>query len=1040
MRIVSRTAASLVIAVTAVISAGPAGAATRSGTTLAQAGQPAGTISGRVADDRGNGLSGAAISITGGGREVSATTAGDGSFSVSVPPGIYSVGVAKGGFQSAQNDDIVVVSGGSLKLNITLNESNLQSLRVIGTVRTTVNRAPFNISESSISTLPPQEITLRQNNNLTDLVANLPGVVASRTFSATPNTSFVVRGSPLQTRVTIDGHPVSSGIAGQWNTNYAVSGIFNDVEVVKGTGLNGAIAGESAVGTVNLRTRDFTPKNSAGLQFGTDDYSGGIYNAYADVNFLKDKASIIVAKSFIGYNGPWNNYFGDRVGRISTIAPGVGQPPTIVGLDQWQGDLSNRYSLQAELLKARYRFSQTSSLTLEFLGMQGQYQPQGGAYSTYNGHVTLQACLNGSTFQPTLATCTAASTFTAPYTFNAIGQTVNGYTWFPQSYIQNNEPQFAAEFRTSLKNDTVLFRPYTHLINRFISGVNENKYPGNNGGWFAVTDVANCQVKTIAPGTAGGPATGAAGPCFGTSMTPNGPAYIGNDPTGHVFSTTSAAPACSPTPPFTCFTTPIGVQNDGNFGYGTPFSQPELDRLHGYTFTYIHPNKDNVFTFSYDYRKDFTQSSSTDNTPAGPGCSFVIGTVTGSRVFDSNGKLFQPGCTTTPFPATGSPYTIYNELPRSPVGVPPTVSQYSDFSLTAQLQLNDKLRLAIGNYFEMYKLNAQIEDPAVLAAFAARGNSNAAPVSLISGTQSYSHYDPHIGLEYRATPNVSLRANAGSSITPPFPTLVSGFGSISIPNAAAHNYTVTIPNFNLKPETTVSYDVGSDFRFADGAVFSVDAYHLTVHDVFLSTTTAIPPVTGVTTFPDTLFLQSAQINGPIARAYGLEFTVSKTPPIGLGYYLSATLSRTFNDQLPLSLYTANTTATNGNFLLNGAQIVGNPYLKAYGQLLFGGAKGAQFEFGADYEGNYNSTLGPPYVLYDAAARIPLGQNRVHLQVSIQNLTNYNTGTALGRNLSSQGIIQPTAFLSNGQLQIGGSPTSLQALPPRTARITLNVAL
>ena len=86
---------------------------------------------------------------------------------------------------------------------------------MIGRSSTSYNRAPFNISESAVSSLPAQLITQRQNPNLTDTVATVPGVIAERTFSSTPNTDFAVRGSPLQTRVTIDGHPISSGISGQ---------------------------------------------------------------------------------------------------------------------------------------------------------------------------------------------------------------------------------------------------------------------------------------------------------------------------------------------------------------------------------------------------------------------------------------------------------------------------------------------------------------------------------------------------------------------------------------------------------------------------------------------------------------------------------------------------------------------------------------------------------------------------------------------------------------------------------------------------------
>jgi outer membrane receptor protein involved in Fe transport len=1052
--------------------AGPASAAT-SPDVVAQAGATQGTLNGRVMDQRGSPLAGAAVTVEGNGHAYSAVTKGDGTFSVALPPGVYTVTINHGGYQTAQND-VAIVAGSAIAIAVSMVDANLSSLRVIGRTSTNSQRSQFNVSESSVSTLPPLTITLRQNNNLTDTVGEMPGVIVQRTFSATPNTNFTVRGAGLQTRVTIDGHPVSSGISGQWNTNYASAGIFNDVEVVKGTGLNGALAGESAVGTVNLRTRDFTTKNSAGAQWGGDSFAGGLYNIFADVNFLKNnRASLIVAKSFIGYNGPWNNTFQDRAGNTntSTLQTGTNQPPSLIGLDQWQGDFSNRYSLQAELVKLRYRFSGSTSVTLEYLGLQGQYQPQGGSYAAYLGPMTLQACQNGAAFQASLSTCNSQSTYTAPYTFNNIGATVNAYTWFPNSFIQNNEPQFAAEFRTTLKNDTLLFRPYTHLINRYISGVAENHYPGNGGAWFAVTSAANCQPLFIAPGAVatGAPVTGAKGPCFPVTTGPNQAAYVGA-PGGYAFQfkTTPTAPVCSPTPPFTCYTTRSSLQNDGTLGFGTPFSQPELDRLHGYTFSYIHPVAANIYNFSVDYRKDFSQSQSSDTTAAAPGCSFVIGSVFGANVFVKNqvpggpapGSSYQPGCSTAQF-ASNAPSGLlsYNQLPRSSIGTPPTVSQYTDLALTGTFQLNDKLRLAIGNYVELYKLNAQVEDPAVLAYYFSLGNSSAAPVALVQRNQTYTHYDPHIGLEYRVNRDLSLRLNGGSSITQPYPALVSGFGSITIPNAAQPNYINSIPNPALKPETTVAYDIGFDQRLRDGGVLAMDLYDITVHDVFLLNNTNLGSIGGVCgpqpagsppiAFANSLCLQQNQINGPIQRSYGLELSLSKNPINGWGYYLSTTLSRTYLDQLPLSLYSSNISPTNANFNVSGAQLFGYPYLKAYGQLLYNDLRGNTFSVGADFQGANNFTFGPPVTVWDAAARIPIGQKRLRLQISAQNLFNVNTGTALGRSLSNQGNIEPTVYLDpvTNTLKPGDSSvynrtgtTNINAITPRTIRMSLDFQL
>jgi outer membrane receptor protein involved in Fe transport len=1062
VRTLYRASAALALALITLV--GPASAAT-SPSVIAQALSTQGTLTGRVVDARGNPLSAATVAATGPGGTRSTTSKSDGSYTLTLPAGAYTLLVSHGGFQQSQSDLIALLGGTSTTINVTLNEVNLQSLRIIGrtTTTTAAARNGFNVSESSVSTLPPLEIALRQNNNLTDTVATMPGVVASRTFAATPNTSFVVRGAALQTRVTIDGHPVSSGISGTWNSNYAVAGIFQDVEVAKGAGLNGSIAGESAVGTVNLRTRDFTAQNSAGVQWGTDSYAGGLYNVFADVNFLKNnRASLIVQKAFIGYNGPWNNAIKDRAGAntASTQPLSTNQVPSFIGLDQWTGDFSNRYSLQGELAKLRYRFSETSSVTLEYLGLQGQYQPQGGSYAAYLGSMTLQACQNGTAYQPTLATCGTQSTYTAPYTFGNIGSTVEGYTWFPNSYIQNNEPTFAAEFRTSIKNDTVLFRPYTHLINRYISGVVENHYPGNGGAWYQVTNTANCQPLFLAPNTTGGPAIGAAGPCFPANMGPTSPAYVGTTGPTVVFPTTTVAPICTVATP--CYTTRTGLQNDGTVGYGSPFSQPELDRLNGYTFSYIHPMGDHVLNFSYDYRKDYSQSQSSDTSAAANGCTFTIGSATGANAFVKNqvpggpavGTSYQPSCSIANFAA---PYATYDMLPRSSIGTPPTVSQYQDFALTGTFQLNERLRVAVGNYFEIYRLNAQIEDPNVLAYYASLGNSGAAPVALVPRGQTYSHYDPHIGFEFRPSRDLSLRLNGGSSITQPYPSLVSGFGSITVPNASQNNYVNSIPNFSLKPETTVAYDIGLDQRLADNGVLSIDLYDNTIHNVFLSNTTNLGSIPGVCgpqapgaptlAFPNALCLQTNQINGPIQRIYGLELALTKTPVRGWGYYLSTSLNRSYLDQLPLSIYAGNTSPTQSNSNISGAQIFGNPFFKAYGQLLYADSSGLAFELGADYEGSNNFSFGPPYTLWDASTAIPVGSKRVRLKLAAQNLFNLNLGTALGRSLFQQGNVQPTVWYNaaTGQLLPGATTgttalTNINALPPRTIRMSFEVAM
>jgi len=270
---------------------GPVSAAGNNDRIFAQATpQTNGTINGTIRDQQGHPVSGASVSVEGAGRSASATSTDAGTFSVAVPPGLYTIAVSHGGYQSASAEDVAVAAGATVSVGISLAVANLQNLRIIG--RTSVSAGNrFNPTESSIALLPPTEIAIRQTNNLTDVVTELPGVTVSRGFSSTPNTWFSVRGEPFQTRVNIDGHPVSSGIAGKYNTNYQEAGMFGNIQVLKGAGaleyglaspagiINYVLkrATKTPVDTVSLSTNEFGQAIGAvdlGRRFGSADEFG----------------------------------------------------------------------------------------------------------------------------------------------------------------------------------------------------------------------------------------------------------------------------------------------------------------------------------------------------------------------------------------------------------------------------------------------------------------------------------------------------------------------------------------------------------------------------------------------------------------------------------------------------------------------------------------------------------------------------------------------------------------------------------------------
>ena len=969
---------------------GPVSAATSESPKIAQATAASGTLTGTVIDNRGAVLPNAQVIATSTGSSFTATTGKDGTFKLSVPPGVYAVIVNKGGFQGSQANGVAIASGTSTSLVVTMTEASSTSLQTIGRTSSNVVRNPINNGVTSTATLNSAMIQDRANANLSDVVPELPGVTLSRTSGATANSFFVARGAYTETRVNIDGHPLSSGTFGNWNSNYAIASIFDSVEVVKGAGLNGPTAGESAIGTINLRTPDFFTKNGGRIEAGVDGYQGSSYSFIGGINTLNNHLNILVGKSFSGYRGPTDGYIANRQGAKTSTSAGTYQAPNYTGLDQWYGDLSNRYSLEGEVAKLRYNFTDSTSLSFEYLGLQGQYGPQGGAYASFNGYQTIAQCFNGPT-PGSGAACTTSSTYNPPYATSAIGTTVPVYNWFPNSVIQNSEPQFSAEFRTSIKNDTLLLRPYTAQIYRFIDGSQENKYAGNGGGWFQVTNPANCQV---AYSNTGGVAKG---PCFGSNAGLGDSGYVGTDTTPHHFQTTGVAPTCSVAAP--CYTTPTFQGNVGEFGYGFPFSQPELDRLRGVTFQYFHPVGDNQYGFSYDYNREETASTSADTGIPPAGCTLTVGGG-GLNTAANAGLGYQPTCPLI-------------SLPRSSISIPDTIITKNDIAITGQFQLTPKLNFSLGNYFTIYKAQAQTQDPTVFAAYAKLGNQNAAPVSLVPVTNNYSHYDPHFGFNFRANRDVSLRFTAGSSITTPYASQLSGFGTVDLPNGANNNtYTLTNPNPNLKPETTVAYNVGGDFRLNGGALIVVDAFDNTVHNAFVQNTTqlVLPAATQALYNPTTA--QVSQIaNVSLLRSRGLEFGLARTPAIGFGYLLSTTFQRAYLDQLPTSVYSAG----KGSSLVNLKQLDGSvngsgsiPYSKAYAQVQYAGLADSLVTFGADYEGANNSTYGPAYVIYNSTIKFNLAP-RTSFKLAIDNLLNLSTGSALGRSLNGQGneLLQAT---------------------------------
>jgi hypothetical protein len=1046
--IVFRAALAAVFTLVSVV--GPCCAATNGTMRIAQATSDMGTVSGTILDSNGRNVGGATIAANGGGKRQTVASDASGAFSLTLAPGVYTISVSKGGYQTAQQD-VVVTSGDSIKATITLTVASLSNLSVIGRTssNSTKNAATFNTSSNATPGVSVDTIRERNTPDLSQIVETIPGITI--TDSATNvNHQFVIHGLSTETRITLDGHPVSTGISGQFITNYAGSGLFNAIDSYQGAVIGPPTAGTSGAGIINLRTPDFSAKDGGYVLGGLDQFGGSQYTFIANANALDNRLQVVLGKSFSGYNGPSKGVIADDINTAESynfptnpatlVAPKLGYYPltgnysvptlgtglapayTIASAT----DFSNTYSLNAQVSKVRWNFSSATSLAFEFLGLQGRYDPQGNAYGQLAGYETIPECVNATTLPSKItydapasgAKCTATSIYNAPWTASQIGKTEPLYQFYPGSDVRENEPNFNLDFKTTLGNDTVLFRPYTANIDRFIDGSGEAAVPGNDGGWSVVTDTADCTVAYTAPSAKNG---GAKGPCFSTNAANGSIAYVTGAPAkfGALFPyQTSTLPngglGCSVADP--CYTTKTAQAQSGNYGYGTPYSTFEFDKLNGYTFTYIHPflAQDNV-SLSFDHYLDDTFGLFNDTSPIPAGCTYVQPTGATNSLTAAGpsgpGYGYQPSCP-------------LSTLPYSPISTPETASSVSSLSITAQMQLTSKLEFDLGNYFNMTKILGQVEDQALVSkAVAAKAAAGSVAIALVPSTVFFSHYDPHLGFVYRPARDIAIRATGGSSQTLPYANQLSGFTKV---NQGASSTTLTTPNADLIPEEAVDYDLGMDYRTPHGSVFSGDIWTYTIHNPFLTTTNIVPPgsplaesFAGENT---ALLLQSTTTNAQQLYSQGFQLAYKDEPRVGFGYYVNATLQRVYYLGLPASLFSSI------QYPYNGQQLASTPYAKAYGEFRQTWKNGSVLRMGFDYEGNNNPNNYYPYCVTDLTISQNIGHG-VLLSVTGQNIFDVNFGNGIARSVEYQGDAPTGAEILNSAFAYGIKNTQYGIVGP-----------
>jgi outer membrane receptor protein involved in Fe transport len=457
---------------------------------LAVMAQPAatGSITGTVRNGNGTPIGGAAVTIEGAG--VRTATAVDGTFAVTVPPGIYTVVVTESGFQTSSTVGVAVAAGSSTALTIALAQSSFSSLRIIGGTSTTAGgRLPINTTPSSVAVITSQSIVDQGVVQIEPLLNETPGVIATQNGynGASQGVGWVIQirgGLAYETESLIDGHPLSIGSTGVYNPILINPYVLQNIELVKGPGsmpteINGAVNG-----TINYVTLEPTRTPQEHFFAGSDQWGGITTAAQLTGSMPGHVIDYAFAVATDGTTGALHNYevpssttdFDYLGGTPYAIngqqiaVPGNGNNPSIfVGSSNPQfygypgeikvsqplwfccSPMNTGFNQDTELAKIRINLSQQTALTLSYLGGRDQYDGNGASLQYFTGNG-----IQFFNFQPP-----AGYTGSVPVGSSAYFDDNAGL----QQDNQSSTGLSQAELRTSLAGVTVLARYYASFEN-----------------------------------------------------------------------------------------------------------------------------------------------------------------------------------------------------------------------------------------------------------------------------------------------------------------------------------------------------------------------------------------------------------------------------------------------------------------------------------------------------------------------------------------------------------------------------------------------
>jgi hypothetical protein len=450
------------------------------GMSAAAQAQTNNTIAGTVRNGAGAPIAGASVFISPA-RAAKVTTDAHGAFTIAnVPAGSYDVTVTKGGFVVWTYAGVSVP--GAAPLAVVLVARSLDTMRQIASVQTSAG-STFNTSATAIQTLSQQNFIDQGQVQIGHVIDQVPGVVSNRPDSANgaaPGsiTSPNLRGAfDWEKTNLIDGFPLIAGKSGDYDTPLVNSLLFNDIEIVKGPTAYANEINYGIGGTLNFVTGNPTLTPHSSVVAGFDNQQGAFFELRFSDTIANGKLGYLVALVRNGTNGPLDDYptyvtlpSGSKVNGLaasstlsSTAPAGYSGPYPIPGSIKGSNPsdayttlvaccqgVTSTYQSNGELAKLAYHFSNTTTLTLGYLGIQGQYNgPASSLTQIY------------STFTPGLSYDAAGTPFG-----NGSQFLLNQTTTLPDTNTYDNEPMFEGQFHTALGNDTFLARWYSATLQR----------------------------------------------------------------------------------------------------------------------------------------------------------------------------------------------------------------------------------------------------------------------------------------------------------------------------------------------------------------------------------------------------------------------------------------------------------------------------------------------------------------------------------------------------------------------------------------------